>query len=787
MIRSGTYASADDVARFHREATAVAQLQHPHIVQIFEIGMQGQQPYFSMEFVEGGSLAARLTEQPWKSEAAARFMADVAAAVKFAHARKIIHRDLKPGNILLARRYPDAGNETPAETFNSGEWIPKITDFGLAKQLNLQDDLTQSEAILGTPCYMSPEQAQGRTAAVGPASDVYSLGAILYELLVGRPPFKAATPLETIRQVATLEPAPPRRHNPTIAADLETICLKCLSKEPTNRYADAGELFADLDRFLVGLPIQARHVGRPERALRWARRNPVPAGLAAAIVAALVLLGAVVLLNRQAGRLTTVDAVSASFEERLATPSLAPEYLVEMDGLIARLQELSPSRAAGARERLDRRFAEHIEDVLLQPRISPQLDQELQAAVAALESRRSELAAPLARVMFHRRRRQVFHYEPRARIRSVFPSPLLTDTPYGAMLSDTEPTTNRDLLTSAPSRGNVELEATFGQDWHHAREVALLFNATASRDGRARGYRFTLQMTGEGNEPGRSFAEGQATAAAVRLTISRDGQTLCARHMPAADLTGSTLRLRASREGSRLTFQVNGFPPLEYWEIFLDGRRNEGLFGIGWPGTVVLQELRAMSYDSSNNESSPLEKGDSSFASGNFEVALQRYDEQQQLTADAALADEIAFKRALCLSQLRRQREARELLQALASRTGAWPRLAAVAIWMELVEDEEFTAADASLKELAARGDFEELALHIPATSLAKWLKHCRNATDNRAPNLELAVALLEARAADPREIAVIRSLLIESLDQAGRAAEARRQETLLPASDGAG
>jgi serine/threonine-protein kinase len=302
MIRAGAGARREDLARFEAEARAVAAIEHPNIIRIFEIGEYGGLPYFSLEFLAGGSLARRIAGKPQPVAEAARIAEVLARAMDVAHHRGIIHRDLKPANVLLA---PDG--------------TLKIADFGLAKRLEGDSSQTRSGSILGSPSYMAPEQAWGE-ATVGPAADQYALGAILYKLLTGRPPFHGTSVLETLDMVRGQEPVPPSQLLPKLPRDLETICLKCLEKDPARRYPDVAALAEDLRRFQAGEPIVARPVSGPERLWRWCLRNRRVAALAAAVAVLLVAVtvGSVVAVVIVSGKnQALVEAKNTADEQRL--------------------------------------------------------------------------------------------------------------------------------------------------------------------------------------------------------------------------------------------------------------------------------------------------------------------------------------------------------------------------------------------------------------------------------------------------------------------------------------
>jgi tetratricopeptide (TPR) repeat protein/tRNA A-37 threonylcarbamoyl transferase component Bud32 len=333
MVLAGCHASPEALVRFLQEAETIARLKHPNVVQVHEFGNHQGKPYFALEYLEGGSLAARLHRQPQPPLQAARLVETLARAVQAAHEQGVIHRDLKPANVLL-----------------TADGTPKVTDFGLAKHAD--SGITASGAVLGTPSYMAPEQAQGKVREVGPAADVYALGAILYELLTGRPPFQGATAWDTLQLVTGTEPVAPSRLQPKLPRDLETVCLKCLHKEPAGRYASAFALAEDLKRFLNDEPIVARPAGWAERLRRWGRRNPVVAGLSAALL--LVLVGTLVgvtLLWQNAEDQRDEAVAAQQRAQRLAVEARRQQRIAEAQSRLAGTEAARARREATKAQR----------------------------------------------------------------------------------------------------------------------------------------------------------------------------------------------------------------------------------------------------------------------------------------------------------------------------------------------------------------------------------------------------------------------------------------------------
>ncbi len=479
MIR-GLGAGKEELDRFRREAEAIARLHHPNIVQIHEIGDVGGQPFFSLEFIEGGSLDRLIKGQPQDPVQAARLVETLARAMAHSHQQGIVHRDLKPGNILLQMAHTVLQTEPWSASISSSHLqsaIPKITDFGLAKQLAVDAEHTRTGAVMGTPSYMAPEQAEGRIQHLGPLTDVYALGAILYELLTGRPPFRGANAMDTLEMVRTQAPAPPSRIVRGVPRDLETICVVALAKDPTRRYASAVALANDLARFLAGEPILAKRQSIARKVIRQVRRHRLVLSAACLVlVVAAVSWRLVRHSEAESDSLTLLNQV----DQALTAPAWVPAKLENQLELAIQLNAIHPARAAEARRRIHQRLASFIQDQLRQPgQLTDQETTSLDAALAWLEKLDADRAGPLREARKHRQSQWQTVIDLRApflQSENVFAAGTKIEIHGNKLMLAAIRGEPASIATQVSCRGHLDLAAEFDESWDQAKQIGLMLN-----------------------------------------------------------------------------------------------------------------------------------------------------------------------------------------------------------------------------------------------------------------------------------------------------------------------
>jgi tetratricopeptide (TPR) repeat protein len=605
--------------------------------------------------------------------------------VDHAHRRGVVHRDLKPANVLL-----------------SADGTPKVADFGLAKSLGEDSGQTRSGAVLGTPSYMAPEQAAGQTHALGPLTDVYSLGAILYELLAGRPPFRAATVLDTLEQVRSQEPVPPSRLRPSVPRDLETVCLKCLHKDPAQRYASALALANDLDRFVAGEPILARREGPLRRLARRVRRRP---RTALAVVAGVAIVFVALAVTAYALRRQQLLDLQTDLVAELDQTDGSAEHVRRVEERIGDLEALDADRAAEARGRLLERLEGWVRGQLKLTLTEDRLAR-VRAALALVAERDADRGERLRAELRERQR----HWETVARrAGGVTEQDSLLQTPR---VPAPLPGGPADLVLSTQAcEGNVELRAVFAApSWEQARHVGLALNAAAGA-----GYAFVLRGP-DGPRPAPGKAPAVTPLSLVRrhnqpfrLQILRNGAVLRQRDITATEIPSGPLTLWGKREGSLLTCQVNRLPVLECEDLFPLGRRQGGVFGLIWPAGVRVEELTA-SRQALPAAPDPLEQGDELYRAGKYEDALSFYRQQAIAAGVGTLELEARYKQALCRLALGQTGDGLALLRQVAGgRDGRWPVLADCQLLLHLL----------GRTDAAARADIEAVLTRLQARDLS--------------------------------------------------------------------
>jgi tetratricopeptide (TPR) repeat protein len=701
-------ASPADRERFLREARSAARLRHPHICPIYEVGQQADRPYIVMGFIHGETLAAWARQRKATARQAAELVAKLARAVGYAHAHGVIHRDIKPANVMV-------DDET-------GQ--PVLMDFGLAKELTDQSSqLSHSGRIMGTPAYMAPEQAAGNLRQVGPLADVYALGAVLYELLCGRPPYHGAL-WEVLRKVQTEEAVAPRRLVPQLHRDLETICLKALAREPQARYGSAVALAEDLERFCAGEAVQARREGLGRKLWRKVRRNPLTVGAAVALVVAAAVLGIVTPPVYRPHRVTTLTRdVQAAIE----SPDWSAEQLGHVDALLKDLDPLDPAGAEAGREAVRQRFGLFIAEQIKKQRLDPDDERRIGEWLDLLAGR-DEPAAARLREEFERRRSgwvPVFALPPLDQADALFAREPLRREGDVLVRGTTEPAESAArFLPRTGSSGPVQLAAVFDASWQKATQLGLVLNGSEGK-----GYSFLLEAparrtAADREDPPRkagSFREARTDQNLVQLRLLRDGVLLRQQQVKSTDLfavcpADGSLYLEAQRAGDRLTFQVNRLPPLEFRDPFPLSTSRPGTFGLHWPAGVGLRDVHAARL-ATPPAPSALERADDLYNQGDYESAGSLYQELLPGLPDAALRQEALCKQGLCLAARNRLDDAVSLFQQVAAESGDhWPLLADCQLWLAALRRDRPADADALLDRIFARYgfSFEGLALLVP-------------------------------------------------------------------------
>ena len=693
----------EEVARFQREAQTAGRLNHPNIAAIYEVGQDQGIPFIAMQYVEGQTLRAFPRND---RRALVRLVADAAQALQYAHEQGIVHRDLKPENLMVTTRSKPGRGE---------EHHVYVMDFGLARVTEGASNFSVSGLVVGTPSYMPPEQARGEK--VDARADVYSLGATLYEILTERRPFQGANVYEVLKRVQEEDPKSPRKIDPRIAPDLETIVLKCLAKEPARRYASAQGLAEDLLAFDAGESIQARPEGITRRVWRKVRHNRLLSLAAAALLVAAAVVGYVaprVRRDRRAAGL--VLGINRHLEAR--------EWK-EAGGLIDELERLDAKAAAEAKAHRRRSLADSALERLKSgdlPRAKEAIDlldplDPPEAARLREEYRRRELAW-----------RPLFSLAPPFDdLAAVFRTSDAAREGNSLFRRGTDGGSGPRVLTLKPSPAVAEIEAEFEPSWKAASRIGLALNATADR-----GYSFLLvpyEVPGSPRPPETpSFETVRRRGGWVALEILRDKAIIQERPAAASEVFRGRgpLRLHARREIDRLTFQVNDLEPVVIRDPFPLGSAQKGSFGLFWPAGVGLQRLQAGRKETPAL-ANPLETGDALYVEGKVEEAREHYRKAEvEAVADDVRRQEAQYKQALCRLQVgpAADADAVRLLQQVSAESarlkpGAdnpWPFLADCQLLrIHFRQPDKIDEAELTLAKLEGYGyKFDQLAFLFP-------------------------------------------------------------------------
>lgn len=702
--------SPEGEQRFLREARAASKLQHPNICPVHEVGEWQGRPFLVMAYIAGMTLAAWRRQQQPSAHEAARIVAAMSRGVAHAHQQGIIHRDIKPSNVII---------EAEADR-------PILTDFGLARDVfELDETLTATGQLMGTPAYMAPEQAAGVSSQIGPAADIYALGAVLYELLTERPPFQGALG-EVIRAVQVDDPLPPRQIVPAIHRDLETICLRAMKRAPAERYPTAAALADDLERFCSGEAIWARPDRWWEKAIRFTRRRQKAIfATAALLVVCLALVG---YFATSASHTREVSSVARQLQAALQTTDWNEEQLATAAALSRRLRELDPEHQSAAPGLVEAALVEFINRNMLSKSRLEQADVARASELIALLKRQDEAAAErLATRLTGRLREWQIVTNANSFTTEQPPAFLIEGSEYSDLLVDQQmlrrpPATSplpagvADYCYFArdPLKGNVRLEVTFRDAWLPTDQVALVL-ATENR------HRYVFRLSPVAprakDKRGEPIVEPTPFSSSAWLAIERDGVLLRRVQQNIGKQIGSEgkLTLTATYEDRRLSLHVRHDAGVEFTDLFFLPQLEDGFqLGVQLPPGAAITSYSA-SKQTLPPQPSGLERGDQLFAQRKWQDALVEYRRQQHASSVAAEEkDELVLKEALCLDALGQRDEAAALLNPLRRSSQSLIRSAALTrLWFIYLRGDRTAEANVLFAAFKPQ-DMEALTQLVP-------------------------------------------------------------------------